>query len=103
MNTELEEHKTKLPRSSFWDMKELLRRHGCEARGGSRGVVLLLGEKRTGPLAAALGGLDTFVFAGDIGEHSPEMRACICAGLGFLGIELIARPVCRALEPGLTV
>jgi acetate kinase len=35
-----------------------------------------------------LGGLDTLVFAGGIGEHAPLVRARICEGLGFLGIEL---------------
>jgi acetate kinase len=28
------------------------------------------------------------VFAGGIGEHAPTVRARICDGLGFLGIEL---------------
>ena len=37
---------------------------------------------------AALGGLDTLVFAGGIGENAPTVRARICDGLGFLGIEL---------------
>jgi acetate kinase len=35
-----------------------------------------------------LGGLDTLVFAGGIGENAPLVRARICDGLGFLGIEL---------------
>ncbi len=35
-----------------------------------------------------LAGLDTLVFSGGIGEHSPEIRSKICDGLGFLGIEL---------------
>jgi Acetate kinase len=35
-----------------------------------------------------LGGLDTVVFAGGIGENAPPVRARICDGLGFLGIEL---------------
>src|SRR5271166_3313227 len=39
-----------------------------------------------GALAAALGGLDTLVFAGGIGENSPEARRRICDGLEFLGI-----------------
>jgi acetate kinase len=39
-------------------------------------------------MAAALGGLDTLVFAGGIGEHSPEARHLICAGMEFLGIVL---------------
>jgi len=41
-----------------------------------------------GAFAAGLGGLDTLVFAGGIGENSPEARAMICDGLGFLGIDL---------------
>ena len=36
----------------------------------------------------ALGGLDTLVFAGGIGENAPTVRARICDGLEFLGIEL---------------
>jgi acetate kinase len=35
---------------------------------------------------AALGGLNTLVFAGVLGENSPAVRARICEGLGFLGI-----------------
>jgi len=45
-------------------------------------------KKWIGAFAAALGGLDTLVFAGGIGEHAPAVRARICDGLGFLGIEL---------------
>jgi acetate kinase len=32
--------------------------------------------------------MDTLVFAGGIGENSPLIRARICEGLDFLGIEL---------------
>jgi acetate kinase len=39
-----------------------------------------------GALAAALGGLDGFVFTGGIGQHAPEIRAAICAKLGWLGV-----------------
>ena len=45
-------------------------------------------KKWIGAFAAALGGLDTLVFAGGIGENAPTVRARICDGLGFLGIEL---------------
>ncbi|MGH8047164.1 MAG: acetate/propionate family kinase, partial [Chthoniobacterales bacterium] len=45
-------------------------------------------RKWIGAFAAALGGLDTLVFAGGIGENSPVIRARICEELGFLGIEL---------------
>ena len=45
-------------------------------------------RKWIGSFAAALGGLDTLVFAAGIGENSPVIRKRICRGLGFLGIEL---------------
>lgn len=45
-------------------------------------------KKRIGSFAAALGGLDTLVFAGGIGKNAPPVRARICDGLEFLGIEL---------------
>src|ERR1043165_1512252 len=44
----------------------------------------------TGTLAAALGGLDPFVFTAGIGENSPSMRARIAAKLAWLGCELDA-------------
>ena len=45
-------------------------------------------KKWIGAFAAALGGIETLVFAGGIGENAPAVRARICDGLGFLGIEL---------------
>ena len=45
-------------------------------------------KKWIGAYAAALGGLDTLVFSGGIGENSPIVRTRICDGLEFLGIEL---------------
>jgi acetate kinase len=45
-------------------------------------------RKFIGALYAVLGGLDTLVFAGGIGEHSPEARAGICDGLDCLGVRL---------------
>lgn len=41
-------------------------------------------------LTAALGGLDRLVFTGGIGANSPEIRARICEGLGYLGLALDA-------------
>lgn len=41
-----------------------------------------------GAFAAKAGGLDALVFTGGIGEHSPAVRAAICAPLAFLGIYL---------------
>ncbi len=45
-------------------------------------------KKFIGAYSAALGGLDTLVFAGGIGENAPVIRSRICDGLGFLGVEL---------------
>ena len=45
-------------------------------------------RKHTGALAAALGGLDTFVFTGGIGERAAKIRRDVCAGMGHLGIRL---------------
>lgn len=47
-------------------------------------------RKHVGALTAALGGIDTLVFTGGIGEHAAPVRAEICAGLGHLGIRLDA-------------
>jgi acetate kinase len=47
-------------------------------------------RKTIGAFAASLGGLDTLVFSGGIGEHAAAVRARICDGLAFLGITLDA-------------
>src|SRR6185436_17294991 len=41
-----------------------------------------------GMLAAALGGLDAFVFTAGIGENSAVLRACIAQTLAWLGATL---------------
>jgi acetate kinase len=45
-------------------------------------------KKYIGAYAAALGGLNTLVFSGGVGENGIAMRARICTGLAFLGVEL---------------
>ena len=60
-------------------------------------------------MAAALGGLDTLVFTGGIGEHQGEVRAEAAAGLEFLGVAVdesrnaVARPDCDVSAPGAAV
>lgn len=44
--------------------------------------------KYLGAYAAVLGGIDTIVFGGGIGENSPVMRERICSGLNWLGLDL---------------
>jgi acetate kinase len=71
------------------DMRDLLNRETQDVRAAEAVAVFCYQVKKwIGGFAAALGGLDTLVFAGGIGENAPAVRARICDGLGFLGIEL---------------
>ena len=71
------------------DMHDLLEREAQDVRAAEAVALFCYQVKKwIGAFAAALGGLDTLVFAGGIGENAPKVRARICAGLGFLGIEL---------------
>jgi len=71
------------------DTRDLVAREATDPRAADA-LALFCYEvkKRVGAYAAALGGLDTLVFAGGIGEHEAGLRGRICDGLGFLGIEL---------------
>jgi acetate kinase len=71
------------------DMRDLLDRETQDVRAAEAVALFCYQVKKwIGAFAAALGGLDTLVFAGGIGENAPAVRARICDGLGFLGIEL---------------
>ncbi len=71
------------------DMRELLAQESHNVRAAEAVALFCYQAKKwIGSFAAALGGLDTLVFAGGIGENAPLVRARICEGLGFLGIEL---------------
>jgi acetate kinase len=71
------------------DMRDLLDREKRDVRAAEAVALFCYQAKKwIGSFAAALGGLDTLVFAGGIGENAPIVRARICEGLGFLGIEL---------------
>jgi acetate kinase len=39
-------------------------------------------------MAASMNGVDAIVFTGGVGEHAPRVRAAVCEGLAFLGVEL---------------
>ena len=45
-------------------------------------------RKGIGAYAAALGGVETLIFTGGIGENAPQIRSRICCGLEFLGVQL---------------
>jgi acetate kinase len=74
------------------DMRDLLKHEAQDVRAAEAVAVFCYQVKKwIGAFAAALGGLETLVFAGGIGENAPAVRARICDGLGFLGIELEAK------------
>ncbi|HHY77391.1 MAG TPA: acetate kinase [Clostridiales bacterium] len=73
--------------SDFRDIEE------AAAKGNERAKLALdifayRVRKYIGAYAAAMGGLDAIVFTAGLGENSPEMRALICEGLEFLGVEI---------------
>ena len=71
------------------DMRDLLALEAHDIRAAEALALFCYQAKKwIGAFAAALGGVDTLVFAGGIGENAPLVRARICDGLGFLGIEL---------------
>jgi len=73
------------------DIRDLLERENTDVRAAEAVTVFCYQVKKwIGAFAAALGGVDTLVFAGGIGENSSVVRSRICEGLGFLGIDLDA-------------
>jgi acetate kinase len=72
------------------DMRDLL---GAEARGDERASLAIAlfcyeAQKALGGLVAVLGGLDTLIFTGGIGERAAAIRQRICAGLATFGVAL---------------
>src|ERR671937_2356475 len=75
------------------DMRELLdEAHESGDRRARLAVEIFCyrARKYVGAYLAALGGADALVFTGGIGENSAEIRARVCEGLGWMGVELDA-------------
>jgi acetate kinase len=71
------------------DMRDLIDHEKSDMRAAEAVALFCYQAKKwIGAYAAALGGLDTLVFAGGIGENASLVRARICEGLDFLGIQL---------------
>ena len=71
------------------DMRELLKTQNTDHRAADAVELFCYQTKKwIGSYTAVLGGLDTLVFSGGIGENAAEVRERICEGLQFLGIEL---------------
>jgi acetate kinase len=82
------------------DVRELLALEATDVR--AREALELFcyqARKWIGAFVAVLGGLDTLVFSGGIGENAPQVRARICEPLGFFGVEL--RPAANAANAAL--
>lgn len=72
---------------SSGDVRDLLKREDADARAREAlDLFCYQAKKWIGSFTAVLGGLDTLVFAGGIGENSAPIRARICAGLEYLGV-----------------
>jgi len=71
------------------DMQDLLDKEVNDKRAAEAVALFCYSAKKyLGALVAALGGLDALVFTGGIGEHAAPVRERVCAGLGFLGIDI---------------
>ena len=71
------------------DVRDLLAREDADERAAEAiGVFCYQTKKWIAAFAGALGGLDTLVFAGGIGENSAPIRQRVCEGLQFIGLEL---------------
>ena len=70
------------------DLRDLLDLEASDVRAAEAIALFCYQVKKwIGAFSAALGGLDTLIFAGGIGENAPIIRARICDGLGFLGVQ----------------
>jgi acetate kinase len=71
------------------NMRELLKKQDTDSRASEAIALFCYQTKKCiGAYAAALGGIDTLIFSGGIGEHTPQIRTQICDTLKFLGIEI---------------
>jgi acetate kinase len=92
------------------DLQDLCARAPTDPRAAEAVAIFCYQVRKwIGAFAAALGGLDTLVFAGGIGENAPGIRRQICAELGFLGLRLdprrnaASRPVISGRAGGVQV
>jgi len=71
------------------DMQDLLESQKNDIRAAETVELFCYQAKKwIGAFSAALGGLDTLIFSGGMGENAPEIRSRICEGLEFLGINI---------------
>ena len=86
------------------DIRDLLAQRKTDERA-AEAVAMFCGSvvRHIGAMAAVMGGIDTLIFSGGIGENSPEIRAEICKTLAFLGVTIDAQrndEGCGVISPG---
>lgn len=82
------------------DMRELLAEaHEHDDRRARLAIEIFCyrARKYIGAYLAAMGGADAVIFTGGIGENSAEIRARICDGLQWMGLELDERANAEAV------
>ena len=73
------------------DMKTLLEKRSSDPDADQTVTMFCRGVRKfIGSFAAVLGGLDTLIFTGGIGERAAPVRQEICRDLEFLGVKLDA-------------
>jgi acetate kinase len=71
------------------DMRDLLAREATDPQSATAiDLFCYLAKKSLGGLIVSLGGLDTLIFTGGIGEHSPPIRDRIARGLEWMGLSI---------------
>ncbi len=81
------------------DVRDLLAKRGSDKHCAlAIDMFCYQARKWIGSFAAALGGVDTLVFAGGIGENAPIIRQNICRDLAFLDIRINAAANTRNAE-----
>ncbi|MGA2232141.1 MAG: acetate/propionate family kinase [Tepidisphaeraceae bacterium] len=71
------------------DMQKLLTLRATDPRAADAvDLFCYTARKKIAAASAALGGLQTLIFSGGIGEHAPQVRSEICQHLSFIGVNL---------------
>lgn len=79
------------------DMRKVLASEEPDAKLAAEQFVYRI-VREVGAMASVLGGLDALIFTAGIGERSSEIRARVCAGLGWLGLEFDKQANTRSAE-----
>lgn len=69
------------------DIKKAANNHNATALLARKLYVYRI-RKYIGAYAVALGGLNALVFTGGVGENDADIRAAICAGMEWMGVQL---------------